>query len=75
MPVDQSWERGLNEHTNGFVRQYFAKGQSLLGIDPERVRRVVELLNGRPRKVLAYQTPYEVFLEGQGVSGTRAMAG
>lgn len=70
-----SWERGLNEHTNGLVRQYFAKGESLLGVDPERVRRVVELLNGRPRKVLAYQTPKEVFLEGLLGLGTNETPG
>ena len=31
MPVDQSWERGLNEHTNGFVRQCFREGPELAG--------------------------------------------
>lgn len=70
-----SWERGLNEHTNGLVRQYFAKGESLLGVDPEKVLRVTELLNGRPRKVLAYQTPAEVFLEAQRGLAANAVAG
>ena len=58
-----SWERGLNEHTNGLVRQYFGKGESLLGIDPAKVQRVADLLNGRPRKALGFRTPAEVFAE------------
>lgn len=56
-----SWERGLNEHTNGLVRQYFPKGFSFDGITQEDVLVVENLLNTRPRKVLGYQTPEEVF--------------
>ena len=58
-----SWERGLNEHTNGLVRQYFGKGKSLLGIDPAKLQRVADLLNGPPRKALGFRTPAEVFAE------------
>lgn len=56
-----SWERGLNEHTNGLVRQYFPKGSSFEDITQEDVLIVEKLLNTRPRKVLGYQTPEEVF--------------
>jgi transposase, IS30 family len=56
-----SWERGLNEHTNGLVRQYFPKSFSFEGITQEDVLVVENLLNNRPRKVLGYQTPAEVF--------------
>ena len=58
-----SRERGLNEHTNGLVRQYFGKSESLREVDPAKVRRVADLLNGRPRKVLGYRTPAAVFAE------------
>ena len=54
-----SWERGLNEHTNGLVRQYFPKATDFHEVLGEDVRRVEELLNGRPRKVLNYRTPAE----------------
>jgi len=58
-----SWERGLNEHTNGLVRQYFPKGMDLTVITDEEVEKVENLLNDRPRKVLKYRTPKEIFLE------------
>ena len=44
-----SWERGLNEHTNGLVRQYFPKSTDFKTLDPAAVKRVQELLNNRPR--------------------------
>lgn len=56
-----SWERGLNEHTNGLVRQYFPKGTVFASLDQDDVQKVESLLNGRPRKVLDFQTPMEVF--------------
>ena len=64
-----SWERGLCEHTNGLVRQYFAKGTDFLEVRGDDVRRVEGLLNGRPRKVLGYRTPEEVFKEALALGG------
>ena len=63
-----SWERGLNEHTNGLVREFFPKKQDLRKVDPEEVKRVQGLLNTRPRKALGYRTPVEVFCEALGKS-------
>ena len=56
-----SWERGLNEHTNGLVRQYFPKGSDFSTLAPADVQRVEDKLNSRPRKALGYKTPREVF--------------
>jgi IS30 family transposase len=56
-----AWERGLNENTNGLVRQYFPKGTSLATVTQRDVRRVQNLLNSRPRKSLDYKSPNEVF--------------
>lgn len=56
-----SWERGLNENSNGLIRQYFPKGMDLSNIAEEHVQWAVERLNHRPRKVLGYRTPHEVF--------------
>lgn len=55
------WERGTNENTNGIIRQFFPKGTDFLKISRREVKHVQHLLNGRPRKVLGYATPYEVF--------------
>ena len=56
-----SWERGLNEHTNGLVRQYFPKGSAFDTLSHADVSRVESLLNNRPRKCLGYKTPLELF--------------
>lgn len=56
-----SWERGLNEYTNGLIRQYFPKGSSFQNITPEKIQEVEDKLNHRPRKTLGWRTPYEVF--------------
>jgi IS30 family transposase len=56
-----AWERGLNENTNGLVRQYFPKGTSLANVSHRDVRRVQDKLNARPRKTLNYKSPNEVF--------------
>ena len=56
-----SWERGLNENTNGLIRQYFTKGSSFENITEEQVEKVMNKLNHRPRKTLGYKTPHAVF--------------
>jgi len=55
-----SWERGLNENSNGLLRQYFPKGMDLTDVTEEQVQMAVERLNHRPRKVLGGRSPYEV---------------
>jgi IS30 family transposase len=56
-----SWERGLNEHTNGLVRQYFPKGKRFDEVSIQSLMEIEILLNNRPRKVLNFSTPLEVF--------------
>lgn len=58
-----SWERGLNENTNGLIRQYIKKGSSFDGISNEKIIFIQNRLNNRPRKTLGYQTPNEVYQE------------
>ncbi len=57
------WERGTNENTNGLIRQYFPKGTDFTKVSRREVKRVQNQLNGRPRKVLKFRTPFEVFEE------------
>ncbi len=56
-----SRERGLNENTNGLIRQYFTKGSSFENITDEQVEAVMHKLNHRPRKSLNFKTPHAVF--------------
>src|SRR6266850_4825556 len=58
-----SWERGLNENTNGLVRQYFPKKHDFSRISDQDLQLVEDLLNNRPRKTLGYWTPNEVFFK------------
>jgi IS30 family transposase len=66
-----SWERGLNEHTNGLLRQFFPKKTDFKRVEPEALEKAVMLINHRPRKSLDYRTPFEVFYANK--SGTDAL--
>jgi IS30 family transposase len=56
-----SWERGLNENTNGLIRQYLPKRNSMAQITQRDCNRIAEKLNTRPRKRLGYRTPRECY--------------
>ena len=70
-----SWERGLNENTNGLVRQFFPKGTDFTKLTHEEVRNVEKNLNNRPRKLLQFRTPNEKFLHLTGRKATYALRG
>jgi IS30 family transposase len=55
------WERGTCENTNGLLRQFFPKGRDLSKVSLQEIRRVERLMNGRPRKVLDWDSPSEAF--------------
>ncbi len=55
-----SWERGLNEHTNGLLRDFFPKGTNFHEVSQEELACAVELINNRPRRSLNFRTPKEV---------------
>lgn len=57
-------ERGLNEHTNGLIRQYLPKSTDFSQLTDSQIQRIENRLNHRPRKVLQYKTPFEVFYAG-----------
>jgi IS30 family transposase len=56
-----SWERGTNENTNGLIRQYLPKGQSMTNLTQAQCDAIAHHLNERPRKRHAYKTPNECF--------------
>lgn len=56
-----SWERGLNENTNGLIRQYFPKKHDFTTIAQKQIENVMNKLNNPPRKCLGFKTPNEEF--------------
>jgi transposase, IS30 family len=66
------WQRGSNENTNGLLRQYFPKGQSLAGFSQDELDQVAHELNGRPRQTLGWRSPTQKlaeFLEQSSLAG------
>jgi len=57
-----SRERGLNEHADGLVREYFPKGTDFRLVSDAEVRKVQDRLNARPGRSLGYRTPTEALL-------------
>ena len=58
-----SWQRGLNEHTNGLIREYIPKKSCFENIKQTEITIIQNRLNNRPRKILKYYTPNEIFFK------------
>ncbi len=58
-----SWERGLNEHTNGLIRRFYPKGTDFNLVTEDDIYKLEHILNTRGRPSLQYKSPNEVFLE------------
>lgn len=56
-----SWEKGTVENTNGLIRRFIPKQISLDPLTPGSIVQIENWLNDRPRKVLNFKTPREVF--------------
>ena len=67
----RSWHRGLNEHTNGLIRQFLPKKCSFADLTADDIFKIEFNLNNRPRKALNFQTPLEMLL----FSATAALHG
>ena len=59
----QPWQRGTNENTNGLLREFFPKGYDLTETSDEEIQGVMDKINNRPRRILGYRTPSEVYNE------------
>lgn len=57
------WQRGSNENANGLIREYLPRGSDLKSFSDPDLRRIEDSLNNRPRKILGFRTPAEVFAE------------
>ncbi len=58
-----SWQRGLNENTNGLLRQYWPKITDFKKVSLQAVDAVIAQLNDHPRKKLGYRTPAQLMAE------------
>jgi transposase, IS30 family len=57
----RSWERGCNENMNGLIRQYLPKTIVFTHVTQARCNFIERRMNGRPRKILNFKTPDEVY--------------
>ena len=64
-----AWQRGLNENTNGLIRQYVPKGSDVRTLTNRQIQHIMDRLNNRPRKSLGYLTPNEVFYKRKKLTG------
>ena len=51
------WQRGTNENTNGLLRDFFPKGTDFARVTDAELAQATRMLNTRPRKTLAFDTP------------------
>jgi IS30 family transposase len=56
-----SWERGLNEYTNGLVRQYIPKKEDFTKYPDKIIQFFQHKINRRPRKLLNFEAPLNKF--------------
>jgi len=58
-----SWEKGGVENAIKMIRKFLPKGVDLAPYSDDDVKKVIEILNGKPRKSLDYATPQEIMVE------------
>ena len=58
-----SWERGLNENTNGLIRQYIPKKTSFETVSKENIKEYQHKINRRPRLTLDFEEPKNLFFK------------
>ena len=56
-----AWQKGTNENLNGLLREFYPKGRNLSKVSPETLKKNLELINSRPKKVLYFNKPIDLF--------------
>ena len=62
------WERGINENSNGLLREHLPKGSELSVRIQAQLDDIAFKLNVRPRKSLGWKCPAELFLPERGLT-------
>ncbi len=56
-----AWQKGTNENLNGLLREFYPKGRNLSRVSPQTLKKNLALINARPKKVLNFQKPVDLF--------------
>lgn len=56
-----AWQKGTNENLNGLLREFYPKGSNLSRVSAKTLQKNLVLINARPKKVLSYQKPQDLF--------------
>ena len=58
-----AWQKGANENLNGLLREFYPKGKNLSRVSEQTLKKNLALINARPKKVLHFQKPVDLFNE------------
>ncbi len=56
-----AWQKGTNENLNGLLREFYPKGRNLSRVSPQTLKKNLALINARPKKVLGFKKPIDLF--------------
>lgn len=56
-----AWQKGTNENLNGLLREFYPKGHNLSRVSPKTLEKNLALINARPKKILNFQKPQDLF--------------
>lgn len=58
-----SWQKGMNENCNGILRRFIPKGTDLNKVTKEKLEKILNKINGKPRKILGFISAEKRFNE------------
>lgn len=58
-----AWQKGTNENLNGLLREFYPKGRDLSRVSEKTLEKNLALINARPKKVLKFKKPVDLFNE------------
>jgi len=57
------WQKGLVEKINSMIHRLYPKANDIKTLTKRKLRKIEDLLNNMPRKILGYKTPNQVWNE------------